>query len=258
MPDVNASRARATSGAPHGQTGCRNMLSADRCSNTIQNRLPLGGIDSFGAPEVADIVARMHELGGRELYRGPRCRRETCCHFGELRGQCDWCDEKVEPKGRADRLAERADVDDASVPVEGRGRHAAGKSLIVVEVDYAPGVASPPHRHAGSAYIYAYVLSGEIESKVDTARRASTRPARVGPRRPARSIRSAATRARPRPQSCWRVRRQLRRQEAHHTNQINRMILINEEQGRLQPGVDHSPRDYRKRSVAGHRRPREV
>jgi quercetin dioxygenase-like cupin family protein len=42
-----------------------------------------------------------------------------------------------------------------------------GKSLIVVEVDYAPGGASRPHRHAQSAFIYAYVLSGEIESKVN-------------------------------------------------------------------------------------------
>jgi quercetin dioxygenase-like cupin family protein len=42
-----------------------------------------------------------------------------------------------------------------------------GKSLIVVEVDYAPGAASPPHTHAKSAFIYAYVLSGEIESKVN-------------------------------------------------------------------------------------------
>lgn len=42
-----------------------------------------------------------------------------------------------------------------------------GKSLVVVEVDYAPGAASPPHRHAKSAFIYAYVLSGEIESKVN-------------------------------------------------------------------------------------------
>lgn len=45
--------------------------------------------------------------------------------------------------------------------------NASGKSLIVVEVDYPPGAASPPHRHAGSAFIYAYVLSGEIESKVN-------------------------------------------------------------------------------------------
>lgn len=42
-----------------------------------------------------------------------------------------------------------------------------GKSLVVVEVDYAPGAASPPHRHAKSAFIYAYVISGEIESKVN-------------------------------------------------------------------------------------------
>jgi quercetin dioxygenase-like cupin family protein len=42
-----------------------------------------------------------------------------------------------------------------------------GKSLVVVEVDYAPGAASPSHRHAKSAFIYAYVISGEIESKVN-------------------------------------------------------------------------------------------
>ena len=38
-----------------------------------------------------------------------------------------------------------------------------GKSLVIVEVDYAPGAASPPHTHAKSAFIYAYVISGEIE-----------------------------------------------------------------------------------------------
>ncbi|WP_449470124.1 cupin domain-containing protein [Sphingobium chungangianum] len=42
-----------------------------------------------------------------------------------------------------------------------------GKSLVVVEVDYAPGAASPSHTHAPSAFIYAYVLSGEIVSKVN-------------------------------------------------------------------------------------------
>src|ERR1700741_1019791 len=40
-----------------------------------------------------------------------------------------------------------------------------GKSLIAVEVDYAPGAASAPHTHAKSAFIYAYVISGAIESK---------------------------------------------------------------------------------------------
>lgn len=41
-----------------------------------------------------------------------------------------------------------------------------GKSLIALEVDYAPGAASPSHTHAKSAFIYAYVISGAIESKV--------------------------------------------------------------------------------------------
>jgi quercetin dioxygenase-like cupin family protein len=42
-----------------------------------------------------------------------------------------------------------------------------GKSLIAVEVVYAPGGASPSHTHAKSAFIYAYVISGAIESKVN-------------------------------------------------------------------------------------------
>jgi len=42
-----------------------------------------------------------------------------------------------------------------------------GKSLIAVEVEYTPGAASPSHTHAKSAFIYAYVISGAIESKVN-------------------------------------------------------------------------------------------
>ena len=42
-----------------------------------------------------------------------------------------------------------------------------GKRLVSLIVDYPPGVASVPHRHARSAFIYAYVLSGEIRSQVD-------------------------------------------------------------------------------------------
>lgn len=42
-----------------------------------------------------------------------------------------------------------------------------GKSLVAVEVDYAPGAQSPSHVHAQSAFIYAYVVSGAIESQVD-------------------------------------------------------------------------------------------
>jgi quercetin dioxygenase-like cupin family protein len=42
-----------------------------------------------------------------------------------------------------------------------------GKSLIAVEVLYAPGAASHPHTHAKSAFIYAYVVSGSVASKVN-------------------------------------------------------------------------------------------
>lgn len=50
---------------------------------------------------------------------------------------------------------------DAAIP------NVPGKSLIAVEVNYAPGAASVPHTHAKSAFIYAYVISGAIESKVN-------------------------------------------------------------------------------------------
>ena len=42
-----------------------------------------------------------------------------------------------------------------------------GKSLIAVEVVYPPGGASHPHTHAKSAFIYAYVVSGSVVSKVN-------------------------------------------------------------------------------------------
>ena len=43
----------------------------------------------------------------------------------------------------------------------------AGKSLVAVVVTYGPGGKSPSHRHAGSAFVYAHVLSGAIRSQVD-------------------------------------------------------------------------------------------
>jgi quercetin dioxygenase-like cupin family protein len=48
-----------------------------------------------------------------------------------------------------------------------------GKRLVSHVVDYPPGASSAPHRHARSAFIYAYVLSGEIRSQVESE------PARV-------------------------------------------------------------------------------
>ncbi|BAO90861.1 cupin domain-containing protein [Caballeronia cordobensis] len=42
-----------------------------------------------------------------------------------------------------------------------------GKSLVALEVSYPPGGASMSHRHAHSAFIYAYVLSGQVVSQVE-------------------------------------------------------------------------------------------
>jgi quercetin dioxygenase-like cupin family protein len=46
-----------------------------------------------------------------------------------------------------------------------------GKSLIAAVVDYPAGGASPAHTHAKSAFIFAYVLSGQIESQVNEGAR---------------------------------------------------------------------------------------
>jgi len=42
-----------------------------------------------------------------------------------------------------------------------------GRSLTAFVIDYAPGGASPSYKHAKSAFIYAYVVSGAIESQLD-------------------------------------------------------------------------------------------
>ncbi len=42
-----------------------------------------------------------------------------------------------------------------------------GKTLTAVVVEYPPGAASQPHRHAPSGFIFAYVLSGRIRSQVE-------------------------------------------------------------------------------------------
>jgi quercetin dioxygenase-like cupin family protein len=52
--------------------------------------------------------------------------------------------------------------------------NAPGKTMTVITVDYAPGQRSGPHHHAGSAFLYARVLSGAVRSEV-----AGQGPARV-------------------------------------------------------------------------------
>ena len=44
-----------------------------------------------------------------------------------------------------------------------------GKRIVAVMVSYPPGGKSLAHRHAASAFIYAYVLSGAIRSQVGNA-----------------------------------------------------------------------------------------
>jgi quercetin dioxygenase-like cupin family protein len=61
-------------------------------------------------------------------------------------------------RGRSETVVPRFDQAIPNIP---------GKSLVAVEVDYAPGQASQPHRHAQSAFIFAFVISGNIESQVN-------------------------------------------------------------------------------------------
>jgi quercetin dioxygenase-like cupin family protein len=42
-----------------------------------------------------------------------------------------------------------------------------GRIMVAAVVTYPPGGKSPAHRHAPSAFVYAYVLSGAIRSQVD-------------------------------------------------------------------------------------------
>jgi quercetin dioxygenase-like cupin family protein len=45
--------------------------------------------------------------------------------------------------------------------------NAPGKTMTVITVNYAPGQKSGPHHHAGSAFLYARVLSGQVRSEVE-------------------------------------------------------------------------------------------
>jgi quercetin dioxygenase-like cupin family protein len=51
----------------------------------------------------------------------------------------------------------------ADVPIP----NVSGKRLVSRVIEYPPAGGSAPHRHARTAFIYAYVLSGRIRSQVD-------------------------------------------------------------------------------------------
>jgi quercetin dioxygenase-like cupin family protein len=58
------------------------------------------------------------------------------------------------------------DRDQAKIVFEHALPNVEGKRMVAVVVSYPPGGKSPAHRHAASAFIYAYVLSGAIRSQV--------------------------------------------------------------------------------------------
>lgn len=64
-------------------------------------------------------------------------------------------------------LAQAQDAPKATPAFKAAIPNVAGKSMIAVVVDYPPGGKSPSHRHAGSAFIYAHVISGAVRSQVD-------------------------------------------------------------------------------------------
>lgn len=66
------------------------------------------------------------------------------------------------PNGHAQELETVTLVFQGAIP------NIPGKSLVAVVVSYPRGGKLPPHRHANSAFIYAYVLTGAIRSGLDS------------------------------------------------------------------------------------------
>ena len=44
-----------------------------------------------------------------------------------------------------------------------------GKTMTAVVVEYPPGGTTPPHRHAASGFVFAYVLEGAVRSQIGGA-----------------------------------------------------------------------------------------
>jgi quercetin dioxygenase-like cupin family protein len=66
----------------------------------------------------------------------------------------------------AARSARAQDLEQVKVKFQHAIPNVQGKSMVAVIVSYPPGGKSAAHHHAPSAFIYAYVLSGSIRSKV--------------------------------------------------------------------------------------------
>ncbi len=71
------------------------------------------------------------------------------------------------PVVRAEPAPQNSDQNPVVRPVFNQPTNVAGKSLEAVTVSYPPGAKSGAHRHAKSAFIMAYVISGAIRSQVE-------------------------------------------------------------------------------------------
>lgn len=71
------------------------------------------------------------------------------------------------PAARAEPTPENSGQNPVVRPVFDQPSNVPGKSLEAVTVSYPPGTKSAPHRHAKSAFIMAYVISGAIRSQVE-------------------------------------------------------------------------------------------
>ena len=78
-----------------------------------------------------------------------------------------------------------------------------GKSMKGILVEYGPGVASVGHTHPRSAFIYATVLEGAIQTSVNDGPPLFIAPVRTSPRCLVIDTLLMRMRARPNPPSCW-------------------------------------------------------
>ncbi|TXM98851.1 cupin domain-containing protein [Methylobacterium sp. WL64] len=65
--------------------------------------------------------------------------------------------------------SDRAPQERVTPTFQGAIPNVPGKSLVAAMVEYPPGGKSPAHRHAASAFVYAYVVSGAVRSRVGDA-----------------------------------------------------------------------------------------
>lgn len=71
------------------------------------------------------------------------------------------------PVAHADPGSQESAQTPVVTPVFNQPTNIPGKSMQAVTVNYPPGTKSTAHRHAKSAFIMAYVISGAIRSQVE-------------------------------------------------------------------------------------------